>query len=118
MHELSITESVVETIVDRMGDARVVRVALQIGMLSGVVVDSVRFCFELVTAGTTLEGARLEVDEPHGTVRCRSCGKDSVVTTLLAVCSCGGVELDVVSGDQLRITEVEVSADVCDVRLR
>lgn len=118
MHELSLTESVVDTIVERMGDATVVRVALEIGALSGVVADSVRFCFDLVTEGTTLRGARLEVDEPRGTIRCRSCGEQSEVTDLLAVCRCGAVEFDVVSGDQLRITEVEVARDVCDLRLR
>lgn len=118
MHELSLTESVVDTIVERMGEARVVRVALEIGALSGVVADSVRFCFDLVTEGTTLQGATVEVDEPPGTVRCRACERETRVTDLLAVCPCGGLEMDVVSGDQLRITEVEVARDVCDMRLR
>ena len=109
MHELSITESVVETVVERLGEKRVVRVVLEIGKLSGVVVDSVRFCFDLVTGGTTLEGARLEVDEPPGLARCRSCGKESEMNDLLAMCACGSTELDVIAGEQLRIKEVEVA---------
>ena len=109
MHELSITESVVETVVERLGEKRVVRVVLEIGKLSGVVVDSVRFCFDLVTDGTTLQGARLEVDEPPGLARCRLCGKEIEMSDLLAVCACGSAELDVIAGEQLRIKEVEVA---------
>ena len=57
MHEMAITQSVIQAIGERMGDAPVQRVCLEIGTLSGVVADSVRFCFEVVTAVPRLEGA-------------------------------------------------------------
>ena len=41
-------------------------VRLRVGRLSGVVPDAMRFCFELVTAGTPLEGAALEIEQPEG----------------------------------------------------
>ena len=53
VHELAITESIVAAVVERMADTPVRRVRLAIGRLSGVVPDAVRFCFDLVTAGTT-----------------------------------------------------------------
>ncbi len=109
MHELSITASVVETITERMGEAKVVRVALEIGKLSGVVVDSVRFCFDLVTAGTTVQGARLEVIEIPGLARCSRCDCEVDMPNLLAICPCGEIELEVLSGEELRIKEVEVA---------
>ena len=37
MHELSITQSVVDAVTRRMGDARVRRVRLEVGRLSGLV---------------------------------------------------------------------------------
>lgn len=110
MHELSITESVVQSVVERMGKAKVLRVSLEIGTLSGVVSDSVKFCFELVTDGTTLAGARLDVIETPGRGRCRDCGDEVEMQDLLAMCPCGGVEFEVLSGQQLRIREVEVAA--------
>ena len=58
MHELAITEGLVEAVTERLPGQRVTRVRLEIGALSGVVADSVRFCFDLVTEGTDLEGAR------------------------------------------------------------
>ena len=47
MHELAIAESVVETVTQRLPDAKVTCVCLEVGALSGVVPDSIRFCFDL-----------------------------------------------------------------------
>ena len=69
MHELSITQSVVTTITGRLGERTVRRVRLEVGRLSGIVPDAMRFCFDMVTAGTTCEGAVLEIDEPPGRAR-------------------------------------------------
>lgn len=117
MHELAITQSIVEAVAERVGEATVVRLRLEIGALAGVVVDSVRFCFDLVSEGTVLAGATLEIEEPPGHARCRSCAREFEITDLLATCECGSLDLEVLSGDQLRIKEAEVSRDVCDVRM-
>lgn len=108
MHELGITQSVVDAVRERMGDAKVVRLRLEIGRLSGLVPDSVRFCFDLVAQGTCLEGAALEIVEPSGHGRCRRCQAEMEVDDLLSLCSCGSADLEVVGGQELRIREVEV----------
>jgi hydrogenase nickel incorporation protein HypA/HybF len=64
MHELAVTEAVVDQVTERLPDAKVTLVRLEIGGLSGIVADSVKFCFDLVTEGTNLEGASLEIVEP------------------------------------------------------
>lgn len=110
MHELAVTTSLVEAVADRFGDRRVVAVRLEVGRLSGVVTDAVRFCFDAVAAGTTLDGARLDVDEPDGHGRCRTCGAEVAMPDLLAVCVCGGVEIDVTDGRQLLVRAVELAA--------
>ena len=67
VHELAITESVIEAITARVGDTKVTRVLLEIGKLSGVVPDAVRFCFDIAADGTSLVGAALEIIEtPDG----------------------------------------------------
>jgi hydrogenase nickel incorporation protein HypA/HybF len=108
MHELAITQSVVDAVVDHAGKARVRRVSLEIGALSGVVADSVRFCFDLVAAGTTLEGARLEIAQPPGRATCRDCEREFGLDDLVALCPCGSANVEVLTGRQLRITSVEV----------
>jgi hydrogenase nickel incorporation protein HypA/HybF len=109
VHELSITQSVVDAVTRRMGDAPVRRVRLEIGKLSGLVPDAVRFCFEMVAAGTTCEGALVEIDEPCGQARCRTCGRAFETGDVLALCACGSADLAVEGGRELRIREVEVA---------
>jgi hydrogenase nickel incorporation protein HypA/HybF len=66
VHELALAESVVRQITERLGDARVVRVRLEIGQLAAVMPDALRFSFEVCTDGTQLQGAMLQIDETAG----------------------------------------------------
>ena len=109
MHELAITESVVATVAERLPGSRVTLVRLEIGALSGVVADSVRFCFDLVTEGTNLEGAGLEIDEPPGRCRCCECGTEFAPDWPIMACSCGSANVTVLSGQDLRIVSVQVA---------
>ncbi len=106
MHEMSITQSIVDTIGARLGPVPVHRVRLEIGKLSGVVPDAVRFAFELVTNGTTLDGAVLEIDEPPGDARCRTCGAEFATAEVLPLCACGSADVAVLGGQELRIRDV------------
>jgi hydrogenase nickel incorporation protein HypA/HybF len=109
MHELAITQGVVDQIRERLGDARVTRVALEIGRLSGMVADSVRFCFDVCAQGTTLEGARLEIIQTEGRARCRRCAACFAVDDLFALCRCGSADLELLAGQELKIREVEIA---------
>lgn len=109
MHELAITESVVAGVLERVAGARVTRVVLEIGALSGVAPDAIRFCFDLCARGTRLEGAELEIAVTPGRARCRDCGEDLIAQDLLARCRCGSDDLDFLRGRELRIREVEVT---------
>ncbi len=66
MHELSITRNVVAIVSERAEGQRVTRVRLEIGRLTAVVPDSIRFCFDICAQGTPLEGAELEIVESPG----------------------------------------------------
>jgi hydrogenase nickel incorporation protein HypA/HybF len=109
VHEMSITQSVVDTIVTRLGDARVSCVRLEIGRLSGVVPDSVRFCFDVLCTGTSLAGARLDIAEPSGRAHSRGCGEEFGLDDFIVLCPCGSANAEVLAGRELRITSVEVS---------
>jgi hydrogenase nickel incorporation protein HypA/HybF len=109
MHEMSITQSVVDICEGHAGGRRVTDVILEIGELSGVVPDSIEFCFEACTKGTLLEGARLAIETVPGVGLCHSCAKESPMATLFDPCArCGAFGLSVVSGEELRVKELEV----------
>jgi hydrogenase nickel incorporation protein HypA/HybF len=66
MHELGISRNVVAIVGEAARGRRVRRVTLEIGKLSGVMSDAVRFCFDVAAHGTLLEGATLEIRELAG----------------------------------------------------
>jgi hydrogenase nickel incorporation protein HypA/HybF len=108
MHELALMESVVDTIVDRIGEEHVAIVRLEIGMLAGVAIEALRFCFEVCTRGTPLEHAALDIVALPGRARCRSCAEEAAVATLMTPCTCGSFDRELVSGGELRLKEIEV----------
>ena len=108
MHELAITESLVSAVCERVGEAKVNRVRLVIGKLSGVVPDAVQFCFDVCTQGTPLEGAVLEIDEIEARAHCKECHLESVLSDSIPLCPCGSPNVALLSGQELRIKEVEV----------
>jgi hydrogenase nickel incorporation protein HypA/HybF len=110
MHELAVTQSVVDAVLERTGTAPIARVRVRVGRLAGIVPDAMRFCFELVTAGTPLEGAALEFDRPEGRARCRSCNAEFEVADLILLCGCGSADVEVLTGRELAVASVVMAA--------
>lgn len=105
---MAIAQSVLDTIVARTGESKVANVRLQVGKLSGVLADALRFSFEIVASGSGLEDAGLEIDEPDGRAKCAECGVEFAVPDLILLCPCGSADVDVLAGDELQILSVEV----------
>lgn len=111
LHELAISEAIVSEVCKHVGTSKVNRVVLEIGALSAVVPDAIRFCFDLAAQGTALEGAELEIIEISAMTLCRRCGQSAPVEdAFLSACAlCGSGDIDFVRGRELRIKSVEVS---------
>ena len=109
MHELAIAESLVAAVLERTGERPVSVVRIQVGHLAGVVPDALSFCFELVVAGTPLEGSRLDIERPDGRASCRTCGDEFMLTDLILLCPCGSADVEVLSGRELMLGSVEVA---------
>ncbi len=108
MHELSLMESLVTTVAEEVGAARVMTVRLEVGALTCVVPAALRFCFDVCTNGTPLEGAEIDIVEIPGRARCRACAVELSVDVDAALCPCGSADLEVLAGLELRLKEVEV----------
>ena len=108
MHEMAITQEIVEILRARAGERRVRRVVIEIGKLSAVEPEAVRFCFDLCAEGTPAEGAALEILEPAGRARCRACGGEVELERPFGRCGCGSTDLDWISGEELKVREMEV----------
>ena len=108
MHELAIAQGVIDQVTERLPDGKVIRVRLEIGPLTGVVADSLLFCFDLAAEGTNLAGASLEISEAAARCHCRECDRQFTPDGLLPLCPCGSADVRVLSGEDLRITSVQV----------
>jgi hydrogenase nickel incorporation protein HypA/HybF len=108
MHELAITEGIVASVCNRVGEVQVRKITVEIGALTTVLPDAVRFAFDVCTSGTRCEGAELEIVEIPARARCRACGDEFTLSTPVLLCRCGAGALDVLSGQDLRIRSVEV----------
>ncbi|MGH3159361.1 MAG: hydrogenase maturation nickel metallochaperone HypA [Streptosporangiaceae bacterium] len=109
MHELAIVESVVDAVTARLPDAKISSVRLEIGVLSGVVADALRFSFELATEDTNLQGATLEITNIPGRCRCRACGREFAPDGQILLCGCGSADAEVLAGQDLKIASVKVA---------
>jgi hydrogenase nickel incorporation protein HypA/HybF len=108
MHELAVTQEIVEILRERAGKRKVRRVVIEIGKLSLILPDAVRFCFDLCAEGTPAEGAQLEILEPAGRARCRDCGGEVALEQPFGRCACGSTDLEWISGEELKVKEMEV----------
>jgi len=108
VHELAITQSVVDEVRSRAGSRPVHRVRLRVGALTAIAPGSMLFCFDLVTAGTVLEGATLDIEVSPGQGTCRSCGASVTLPDPLPLCPCGSADVAVLAGRELTIVSMEV----------
>ncbi|KAB2857449.1 MAG: hydrogenase maturation nickel metallochaperone HypA [Bauldia sp.] len=112
MHEMSLCESLVQIIEQearKQAFTRVTAVWLEIGPFAGAEPEAMRFCFDAVSRGTLAEAARFEIVPTAGKAFCFACGEDVAVAERFAACPlCGGHQLQITGGEELRIKELEV----------
>ena len=112
MHEMSLAEGVLQIVEDAgrtQGFSRVKAVILEIGQLSAVEPEAMRFCFDAVSRGTLAEGAQLEVIAVPGEGLCFSCGQTVAIAVLHDPCpACGGFPVQATGGTEMRVKELEV----------
>jgi len=112
MHEMSLCEGVLQVLEDGariQGFKKIKTVWLEIGALACVEPEAMRFCFDVVANGTLAEGSSLEIVEIPAKAWCMVCAKLVAIKQRYDACpDCGGFQLQVSGGDEMRIKELEV----------
>lgn len=112
MHEMALAEGVLQILEDaarQQSFTRVKTVWLEIGRLSSVEPEAMRFCFDAVTRGSLADGAQLEVIDVPGLGRCLSCAAEVEIAAVYDVCPlCGEVPVEPCGGTEMRVKELEV----------
>ena len=112
MHEMALTESIVEIALEearKQGARKVTRVSLDIGALSSVEPEALEFCFSAVASGTAAEGAKLEIERVAGAGWCLDCEQSVPLAERFGACPrCGGYRVRMTAGGELKIREMEI----------
>ena len=113
MHELSIALSIVDIAAEtarKNGGGRVDALYLKLGAMSGVVKDALLFSWQIASAETPLEGARLVIEEIPLVVRCAVCDADRTLDVINKfVCPvCGEPTTNIIRGKELELTSLEI----------
>jgi len=121
VHELSIAVSLVEIAAEKaasLGGVRVAALHLRLGPMSGVVKDSLLFCFDLAAQGSAIEGARLEIEEVPLTALCPRCAVERELSGPWNL-SCPVCETPVpkiLKGKELELTALEIEENAATHR--
>lgn len=73
MHELSISQAIVDTAIKHARGQHVTVVDVRLGKLRQVVPDSLSFYFDIVSRETLCEGADLRIEHVESSLRCPAC---------------------------------------------
>lgn len=110
MHEMSLAESVLQIVEDAAraeGLQRITEIRLEIGKLSGVEPEALRFCLDVVLKNSLAGAARVEFIEVPGKGHCLDCRDDIPVTALFEPCPrCGGYQIELTGGREMRVKDL------------
>ncbi|MGI6065882.1 MAG: hydrogenase maturation nickel metallochaperone HypA [Bacillota bacterium] len=115
MHEMAITESVVEIVLkhaELAGAKKVVHVRLKIGEVRDIIHDLMEKCFRFIARGTIADEAELEIIKVPLVVRCARCEKENreyISNYAEMKCNhCGSTDLKLVSGNEFFIEDIKI----------
>ncbi|MDR1799311.1 MAG: hydrogenase maturation nickel metallochaperone HypA [Bifidobacteriaceae bacterium] len=113
MHELSLLTQVIPPVmaaVTARGATSCQAVGLVVGSLSGAVPEALQGAWPLATAGTVLEGARLEVEPVQAAIWCPGCQAEVAIDQFYAlVCpACGTPSGQLTRGREFQVAWVDL----------
>ena len=113
MHEFSIMQSTLETAAQKTraaGAARIHRLKVRVGKLSGVVPEALRFAFEGLKEGSPAAEAVLEIEEVPAVCWCAGCAAEFETASLNYECPrCHQPSGDLRRGRELELASLEIS---------
>jgi hydrogenase nickel incorporation protein HypA/HybF len=112
MHELAVTQSILEICVrhaEEANAAKITDINLVVGQFSSIVDDSVQFYWDMIAEGTIAQGAVLHFNRVPGEMTCRTCGHAFQPTDRTFACpACGSAAVRITRGEEFRVDSIDV----------
>ena len=113
MHELSVSQSIIDIVLrhaEKAGAERVMAVNLVIGSLTGFVDDSIQFYFDFLSRDTAAAGAQLHFERIAARAQCHACGTTYEPPDMqIWTCpECGALGGEVIAGKEFYVASIEI----------
>ncbi|HBF89002.1 MAG TPA: hydrogenase maturation nickel metallochaperone HypA [Bacteroidales bacterium] len=112
MHELSIAQSIVEIVEEeakKQNATSVNKLILEIGTMSGIVVEALEFAMEEVIKNTCLSNAKIDIEEIKAIAVCEMCQTEFETFDLYSPCpKCNHLYSNIIKGKELRIKSIVI----------
>ena len=113
MHELSITQNILNIVLEhakRAGAEKVTAINLVVGELTGFVDDSIQFYFDMLSPDTIAAGAKLSIRRIPAEIRCRNCGEVFGLHDHSWACpKCSAPGGEILCGREFSVESIEVT---------
>jgi len=115
MHELSVTEGILDIALEnakKAGASKVTSINLMIGKLSSIVDDSVQFYWDTISENTICEGAKLVFTRIPATLKCQDCQTEYDIEQELRPCpNCKGYNVIITRGEEFYLDSIEIEKE-------
>jgi len=112
MHELSIARNIIEIASEQAkiyNLSLIDEVEIEVGKLSGVEIEALKFIMEIEAKDTILENSRTIFTLIPGLACCLICSKEFVTDSFFAQCpECKGFNFQIIQGQELRVKSLNI----------
>lgn len=112
MHEMSIAMNIIELTeeeVTKAGAEKVESVELEVGELSGIVIEALEFALDEAVKDTLLENAKVTITLKNAKAKCIKCNKEFRTNDFFTPCpGCNSIESEIIQGKELKIKSLVV----------
>ena len=112
MHELSIAQNIIEIVEEhakKLHALAVSEVELDIGLVSGVIPETLEFVMDVAVKDTLLEGAKIKINVIPAKAKCLNCLKDFEIDEIYTMCPhCGSLQFEIVRGKELKVRSIKI----------
>jgi len=112
MHEMTIAMNIVDIVCNKASEenaSKINSVELEIGELSGIMIDSLQFCFEAACRNTIADGADLIIKNIVAKAYCKSCKTNFNTNSDFLPCpTCSNFDFELLKGKELSIKSFNI----------
>jgi len=121
VHEISIAGAIIDSVLDcaKKNDAKKVEeIFIEVGELTTLNPDQLKFIFETITRGTVAEGAKYDIQVIKSRISCRKCSYNGNIEffeklhfflPVIKCPDCGDSDLEIVAGRECCVKKIRIS---------